>query len=115
MSDARTAILDRLRAAPPAPLPTLPEWSVTVPLAERLGRFCEKLEASHAEVVTSTSGHWPALLAERLKARGNIQGSAGRNGSVLYAPGTPHGRQLADAWATSPSSVSSPTINRSRR
>jgi L-lactate dehydrogenase complex protein LldG len=99
MSNARTAILDRLRAARPAPLPVLPEWSVTIPPAERLDRFCERLEASHAEVVTSTSDHWPSLLAERLKARGNAQGSAEGGSSVLYAPGTHHGRLLADAWA----------------
>jgi L-lactate dehydrogenase complex protein LldG len=102
MSDARTAILGRLRAARPAPLPVLPDWSVSVPPAERLDRFCERLEASHAEVVTSTSERWPTLLAERLQARSNVQGSAGVVASVLYAPDTQHGRHLADAWADQP-------------
>ncbi|MBK8176514.1 MAG: lactate utilization protein [Rhodospirillales bacterium] len=98
MNNARSAILARLRATPQGMLPALPEWRTDVPSAERLDRFCTLLEASHAEVVTSASQRWPALLAERLKARGNT----GAIGPVLYAPGTAHGRQLAEAWADQP-------------
>lgn len=103
MSDARAAILGRLRAARPVPPPALPDWSTAVPPAERLDRFCERLEASHAEVVTSTSERWPAVLAERLKSRGNAVGDAGGGiASVLYAPRTRQGRRLATAWAERP-------------
>lgn len=102
MSNARTAILDRLRAARPVPLPVLPEWSVSIPPSERLDRFCERLEASHAQVVISTPSDWPSLLAERLKARSNMQRSADGGSSVLYAPGTEHGRLLAGEWGDEP-------------
>jgi len=99
MSDARASIFARLRAVDrPAP-PVLPDWSVTVPPEERLDRFCERLEASHAEVLTSTTDQWPALLAERLRARANMRTADGGAASVLYAPGTPHGDRLAEAWA----------------
>lgn len=102
MSDARAAILGRLRLARPIAVPALPEWSVSVPSAERLERFRERLEASHAEVITSTSGEWPSLLAERLRARGNERGLTGGNINVLFAPGKPVGRQLANAWRDQP-------------
>lgn len=99
MSDAKAAILERLRTTRTAAAPSLPDWSVTVPEPERLKSFCERLEASHAEVHASTSADWPALLADRLKARGNERGAAGGSTKVLFAPGTDRGRQLADAWA----------------
>ena len=101
MSDAKAAILGRLRRAGPVPVPALPEWSVSVLPEERLGSFRERLEASHAEVLTSTSGEWPSLLAERLRARGNERGSSGGI-NVLFAPGKPIGRKLADAWRDQP-------------
>lgn len=79
-------------------LPALPEWSLTIPPADRLNRFRERLEASHASVVISPREHWPLVLAERLKAYGNVQGSAGGTTSVLYAPETEQGHYLASSW-----------------
>jgi L-lactate dehydrogenase complex protein LldG len=98
MSNAKTAILGRLRTARPAALPPLPDWLVSVPEAERLKSFRERLEVSHAEVLSSTSQDWPTLLADRLRARGNELGTADGGTKVLFAPATRYGRQLADAW-----------------
>lgn len=101
MSEARSAIFGRLRAVGRSTVPALPDWSPSVPPEERLGRFRERLEANHAEVVTGSAATWPAVLAEHLRARGNTPSAGGDGKTVLYAPGTAHGDVLARAWAGS--------------
>src|SRR4051812_20542959 len=63
MSDARTRILSRLRAAPPSPVPDLPEWT---PLAfdpsGQLERFRAMFEAMKAEVHDVDAETWPQRL-----------------------------------------------------
>lgn len=100
MSNARATILNRLRSIQSTPAPALPEWSVHMPPEARLTQFRERLEASHAEVVSSDAAGWPAVLAERIRARSNTAISADGAFSVLYAPDTTFGQQLAGAWAS---------------
>ena len=57
MSDARTAILARLRAVPKATVPDLPEWTGPV-FADRLERFRIMLEAVHGEVHVIAADQW---------------------------------------------------------
>lgn len=87
---ARSRILGRLRAAPRTAAPALPAWEPPAYAAEeRVARFCQLLEGLHAEVY-QVGADWP----ERLRAI-----LAGRANSVMYAPATDAGRQLAAAWA----------------
>lgn len=90
MSDARANILARLRAAPPKAAPALPTW--TPPAFEpdqRVARFCQLLEAFHAEV-HQVGADWPERLRTILANRGVD--------SMLFAPATEAGRKLAQAW-----------------
>jgi len=90
MSDARLRILSRLKAAPPRPAPALPEWVPPTYGEGRIERFVAMLEANHAEVHHVTASGWPATLDALLAARGLR--------TLLFAPGTPLGARLAEAW-----------------
>jgi L-lactate dehydrogenase complex protein LldG len=95
MPDARTRILSRLRAAPPSPVPDLPEW--TPPAfgsVERLERFRRMFEAMRAEVHDVDAATWPQRLRTLLDNRGVR--------SVLHGDGSPVGTQLAAAWGNDP-------------
>jgi L-lactate dehydrogenase complex protein LldG len=95
MSDARTRILSRLRAAPPSPVPDLPEW--TPPAfgpVERLERFRAMFEAMKAEVHDVDATTWPQHLRTLLDNRGVR--------SVIHGDGSPVGTQLAAAWGDDP-------------
>ena len=85
MSDPRSRILARLRAAPSGPAPDLPEWSPPDFGADRLTRFTAMLEAAHAEVHVVTAADWPARLLALL---------GGRVRTLLAAPDSP----LFAAW-----------------
>jgi L-lactate dehydrogenase complex protein LldG len=92
MSDARTRILSRLRAAPPSPVPDLPEWNPPVfDPAGRLPRFRAMFEAMKAEVHDVDAATWPYRLRTLLDNRGVR--------SVLHGDGSPVGAQLAAAWS----------------
>jgi L-lactate dehydrogenase complex protein LldG len=92
MSDARTRILSRLRAAPPSPMPDLPEWNPPVfDPAGRLERFRAMFEAMKAEVHDVDAETWPQRLRTLLDNRGVR--------SVLHGDGSPVGTQLAAAWS----------------
>mgnify|MGYP001806129978 CR=1 FL=1 len=69
MSDARAAILARLRAAPAAPLPELPDWAPPA-FADRLERFRLMLEAVHGEVHPVPASEWRRHLRAILSAKG---------------------------------------------
>lgn len=91
MSDARSRILSRLRAAPATAAPALPAWEAPAYAAEdRVGRFCELLRTLHAEVYQVTLADWPYRLRSILEERGT--------GSVMFAPTTEAGRRLTSAW-----------------
>ena len=90
MSDARANILARLRAAPPKPAPSLPDWQpAAFAPAERVARFCQLMEAFHAEV-HEVGADWPERLRTVLANRGVA--------SMLFSPATDAGRKLAQEW-----------------
>lgn len=78
MSDARAAILARLRAAPAVPPPDLPPWQPPV-VADRLDRFRLMLEAVHGEVHVVAAEQWRRHLRLVLSEKGV--------GRVLAPPG----------------------------
>ncbi|CAK0765151.1 L-lactate dehydrogenase complex protein LldG [uncultured Gammaproteobacteria bacterium] len=93
---ARTRIMSRLTAAPHRSLPISPPsatavWTPPVYGPARLAKFRAMLEASHAEVHEVTAEDWPQRLNAILTAKGVA--------SLLYAPSTAVGQQLAKAWA----------------
>jgi L-lactate dehydrogenase complex protein LldG len=91
VSNAREAILQRLRAAPGKPVPELPPWTPCLAATEsKVGRFRRMMEAVKGEVHETTRAGWPALLRRLLgekKAR-----------RLLYAPGTEIGRAIEREW-----------------
>lgn len=93
MSDARSAILGRLRASRDAHPVTAPPSDFTV-LAEkrwaaedRLPRIRRLMEAVHTEFLEAAEADWPSV----------VQGFLIREGAatLLYAPATPDGATLA--------------------
>lgn len=91
MTDARSAILARLRAAPTGVPLDRPAWRPPALGGQRLERFRAMLESVHAEVHMVTSENWPARLRALLAAK-NVA-------TLMHAPTTPHGARLAAAWA----------------
>lgn len=94
--NARDRILSRLRAAPLGPAATVPDidaWRAMRPLpadsAEAIISFRTNIEAAHAEVYEATADDWPLLLAKIAVDKGVR--------SLLFAPKTRHGAQLAAA------------------
>lgn len=92
MSDAKSRILARLRAAPAAMAPELPAWTPPPPDPDLgpVARYRRALEAWRGEVHETTAADWPRLLAEILAAKGVRR--------VVYGPATNAGRRLAAAW-----------------
>ncbi|CAA7613175.1 conserved hypothetical protein [Candidatus Terasakiella magnetica] len=91
MTDPRERILARLKAAPKRPIPECPAWSApTYGADERKAKFRAMLEASHADVHEVTAADWPDRLKAILAAKGVR--------SMLYAPDSAAGRQLAAGW-----------------
>lgn len=94
---ARSNILNKLRASLAGTSPRPDEFDeelVTTPWQydpqNRIERLRSLMEAVHTEIHPLTSEQWPAKVQELLESR-NL-------GNVLYAPGTEHGRQLAEHW-----------------
>jgi L-lactate dehydrogenase complex protein LldG len=95
MSNARTAILERLRAAPRKPIPDLPAWSPYKSAVEPpLVRFSRLMSAVKGEIIETTRAEWPAVL-RRVLADKSAQ-------NLLYAPNTEIGRTIDQAWAAEP-------------
>lgn len=94
MTDARTAILDRLRASGDSgPLPTLDtavlerrQW----PPAERVIRLRKGMEAVHTEFLEATPADWPAVVRAFCEREGLK--------NLLYGPDSEAGAALAAAW-----------------
>ncbi len=93
MSDARSAILGKLRANRDAHPVVVPPSDFTV-LAdkrwapeERLPRIRRLMEAVHTEFLEATEADWPAVVQDFLTGEGAS--------SLLYAPATPDGARLA--------------------
>lgn len=94
MSEPRTAILSRLRAAgDTGPLPQLDtavlerrQW----PAPERVARLRKGMEAVHTEFVDATEATWPAV----------VRAICDREGlkNLLYGPTSVAGAALAAAW-----------------
>ncbi len=95
MSDARTAILDRLRAAA-SPGEALPALDSTVlerrhwPPAERVLRLRRGMEAVHTEFLEAGPEGWPAVILAFCEREGLK--------NLLYGPGTSAGARLAEVW-----------------
>lgn len=95
MTDARTAILGRLRAAGGSgPLPDLDtavlerrEW----PAAERVERLRKGMEAVHTEFLEATPATWPAVV-RALCDREGLK-------NLLFGPTCEAGAELAKGWA----------------
>ena len=95
MSDSRTAILGRLRAAgETGPLPTLDtavlerrQW----PATERVVRLRKGMEAVHTEFLEATPETWPAVV------RAFCEHEGFRN--LLFGPTSEAGSALAAVWA----------------
>jgi len=101
MSDARTAILGRLRASlQTGPLPGLDtavlerkKW----PAAERVALLRKGMEAVHTEFLEATPSTWPAVVracCEREGFKNLLFGPASEAGAALAASWTPGGTQL---------------------
>ncbi len=95
MSDARTAILGRLRAAEGKTPPPAEHFEVVAPRGwsgeEKIARLRRLMESVHTEFLDARGGDWTALLQDWLAQ----QGLAG----LIYPPDTPLGRRLAGQWS----------------
>ncbi len=99
MSEARAAILGRLRAAGeasslPVPLPALDtavlerrQW----PVAERVARLRRGMEAVHTEFLEATLDTWPAVVQAFCDSQ-NLK-------TLLFGPDSEVGARLALSWA----------------
>ena len=97
MADARTEILERLRAAsgatPSAPEGVLPEFpSKKYSLSERLPLLRRCMEAVRTEFLEATKEGWPEAVRAFLVAQGAMR--------VAYGPATDAGRRLAAAFSS---------------
>lgn len=95
---ARNNILQKLRAGLAGSTPRPDDFDESLvtepwryPPESRMARLRELMEAVRTEVHLTREADWPALLAELLGQR--------QCPNLLYAPGTPHGQQLQQAWA----------------
>lgn len=91
MNNPRERILSRLKAAPKAAAPLRPDWTPpSYDAAARKAKFKAMLEASHAEIHEVSAADWPQRLKTILADKGV--------GNMVYAPATPAGQRLAQAW-----------------
>jgi len=94
-TDARTAILGRLRAAgETGPLPSLDtavlercHWGA----AERMDRLRKGMEAVHTEFLTASPDDWTQVVRDFCDREGLK--------NLLYGPGSEAGADLAASWA----------------
>lgn len=91
---AKANILAKLRKSLEGTRPIADDYDVSLvtepwryPAGERVARLRQLMEAVHTETHLTTTADWPALL-ERLLAEKQLP-------SLLIAPGTAHGAQLA--------------------
>jgi L-lactate dehydrogenase complex protein LldG len=94
---SRDTILGRLRvrtAAVPAPSDFAVMARKTWPAPERYPRLRRMMEAVKAEFVETSEESWPRAVYDFLKSEGLA--------TLLYGPGTPAGRRLADSWPAEP-------------
>ena len=93
MSDARAHILARLRSLPRPAAPAAEPEALPVPAlspADKVAQLKQRMEAMHAEVILTDSGHWTNALKDTLRRR-SLNG-------LLYAPTTAIGAALAEVW-----------------
>lgn len=94
MSDARAAILGRLRAGQAIPAPPLPDFAVVGRRGwseeERIDRLCKAMAAVRTEFLEARGGNWPERVREWMVAEGVP--------ALMYAPGTAIGRRLRAEW-----------------
>ncbi len=95
---ARANILAKLRSSLQGTQPIADDYDVNLvtepwryPAGERVARLRQLMEAVHTETHLTRAAEWPALL-ERLLAERQLP-------SLLIAPGTAHGAQLAAHFA----------------
>lgn len=91
MSDARSNILARLKAAPRQSLPERPDWTPPAYGDGKLAQFRAMIESVHGEVHETLSAEWPERLRRILGNKGVA--------ALLYGPGTAHGAVLAADWS----------------
>lgn len=95
MTDARQAILGRLRAADGKTAPPSEDFAVLGPRGwdgpERLDRFQQAMGAVHGEFLDARGADWVAKVDAWLGAE-DVPG-------LIYAPATPLGRRLAASWS----------------
>jgi L-lactate dehydrogenase complex protein LldG len=97
MSDARMAILRRLRSAdePGEPLP-VPDTAVLErrrwPASERVVRLRKGMEAVHTEFLDATPKTWPAVVLAFCEREGLT--------NLLFGPTSEAGSALAAAWVS---------------
>jgi L-lactate dehydrogenase complex protein LldG len=95
MSNARSAILERLRKAPKKPIPELPAWTPYATTTEpALDRFCRLMKAVNTQIVETKRANLAATLRQILADK--------KANNLLYAPNTDIGRTLDAAWAAEP-------------
>ncbi len=94
MTEARTAILERLSAAPAGGPPPLEDTAVMArrhwPAAERVVRLRKGMEAVRTEFLEAIPSDWPSVVQDFCDHEGI------RN--LLYGPGSNDGAALATAW-----------------
>jgi len=94
VSEARTAILAALRAAPPRGPAPAPDFAVIGEkrwdAPERVARLRRAMAAVKTEFLDAGPGDWPRVVLEWVQAE--------RLPNLLYGPGTAEGRALAAAW-----------------
>jgi L-lactate dehydrogenase complex protein LldG len=98
---ARQNILNKLRHSLTGATPIADEFDVdlvTTPWTyapeQRVAQLRKLMEAVHTETHLSTERDWPQLLGKLISER--------QLSSLLIAPGTPHGRRVAEHWEVHP-------------
>ena len=95
MSDARTSILEGLRAAGAGRLSEVPGTAVLERRAwdprERVVRLRKGMEAVHTEFLEATAGDWQARIQEFCRTE-HLE-------NLAYGPGAADGQALAASWA----------------
>ena len=90
---AREKILGRLKKSIPQPAPPS-DFGVLArkswPPAERYRRLRAMMESVKAEFLETTDSDWPRAVYDFLRSQ-NLS-------TLLYGPGTPEGRRLAESW-----------------
>ncbi|MCU7247870.1 LutC/YkgG family protein [Pseudomonas koreensis] len=98
---AKQNILGKLRKSLTGTTPIADNFDVelvtqpyTYNAEQRIPQLRKLMEAVHTEIHLSTAEDWPALLGQLLRDR--------QLPSLLIAPTTPHGQQIAQHWSNNP-------------